>query len=362
MAKPDPSWRLFAAKTLLDRLQVMRDHVPHVRGSDDPEAVHQMRVASRRMRAALAVCDRVIGKKRRQAWRKAIRTVTASLGEARDLDVQILFVEHYLRAPEHKAHRLGVERLLLRLRQSRQRLQRKVVKAMDRFEGSDVVAGMSDHLHAMIVKANLDGAARVSRVMRAQARDQVLERLDELQAYRTYVNRPNMNEQLHEMRVLAKRLRYTLEVFAPTFENDALRPAIRGARRLQNQLGKLHDCDIWLERLPRFVERESDRHERFFGHRRGLKRLADGIEHLRAERAAERQRVYERFAEVWHKQENKGLWPDLRKRLTDAAREPDQPKPRPPAAPVVVQAQPRPAPPNPTRVVANPNPGQQATN
>ena len=121
-----------------------------------------------------------------------------------------------------------------------------------------------------------------------------------------------MNTQLHEMRISAKHLRYTLELFAPTYADDALAPTVRAARKLQNALGKLHDCDMWIDMLPRFYDAESVRHEKFHGHRRGLKRIETAIENLTEHQRTQRQQVYERFASYWHKAEAKGVWVELR--------------------------------------------------
>lgn len=340
--KSTPSWTLFAARTLLDRLSAMRDRIGPVRAAEQAEAVHQMRVASRRMRAALAVCDRVFPKKRRLAWREEIRRVTRSLGAARDLDVQIEFLNKYL-AEADRDSRPGAERLLLRLNQRRDKLHRRVVAAMDRIEKSDAVADMADRLHTAIVTANQQGAADRDPALYDQARRQITQRLDDLMAYRTYVDRPKMTEALHEMRVVAKRLRYTLEVFAPLYDNDGLAPAISAARKLQNRLGDLHDCDIWIDQLPAFFKAESKRHIEFHGHGRGLKRIERGIDRLLDNRRSARRHAYQRFARMWLKIDQRGTWDALRKLLERGKTNPpaDDPPAMPtPPVPVEVAAAP----------------------
>jgi putative phosphoesterase len=52
----------------------------------------------------------------------------------------------------------------------------------------------------------------------------------------------------HQMRIAAKWLRYTLETFAPAYE-DGLKQYISRLKKLQDVLGEMHDCDVWIEAL-----------------------------------------------------------------------------------------------------------------
>ena len=57
----------------------------------------------------------------------------------------------------------------------------------------------------------------------------------------------------HEMRIRAKWLRYTLEVFAPLYEEE-LSEEIKMMKNFQDTLGEMHDCDVWIEGIPKFIE------------------------------------------------------------------------------------------------------------
>ena len=318
MASKDPMWKLFISQTLLDRLQAMRELTTDVRQNEDIEAIHQMRVASRRLRAAIDVSNQAITKKQRERWYANIQKITSSLGRSRDLDVQIDFVAGYLEKLESTKDRPGIERLLLRLRQSRERYQPKVVNAIDRFEQNPAIEKMAKRLHEMILDASRATDQANALGPFKQAGVQINKKIEELHAYRPFVDRPTMNTQLHEMRLCAKRLRYTLEVFGPTYPDNALGPATNTARKLQNLLGKIHDCDNWIDMLPVFYTAESKRHEDFLGHRRGLKRIETAIENLTAYQVDQRRQAYEKFASFWHKTDQRGLWQELDKILSGA--------------------------------------------
>ena len=57
------------------------------------------------------------------------------------------------------------------------------------------------------------------------------------------------------MRIAAKHLRYTLEVFRPLYGGAAAK-FIAAAQQAQRRLGEIHDCNVWVEFLPRFLAKE----------------------------------------------------------------------------------------------------------
>ena len=71
-------------------------------------------------------------------------------------------------------------------------------------------------------------------------------RLDEVHSFEHAVHDPNAVEELHDMRIAAKRLRYVLEMSEPVLGAPA-KKAAKQAKKLQDLLGEIHDCD---EHLP----------------------------------------------------------------------------------------------------------------
>src|SRR5512136_705518 len=117
------SYYLFGLQVLQERLPAVANEVAGVRAAEDIECVHRMRVASRRVRNALALFGDELPRKHYAAWRGEMRRITKALGAARDTDVQIAWVQNYLTQDTDETQRVGIERLLLRLRQQRARLQ-----------------------------------------------------------------------------------------------------------------------------------------------------------------------------------------------------------------------------------------------
>ena len=92
---PKTPFREVATRVLTDRLDALMEHETGTRAGTDPEELHDMRVASRRLRAALeafAVCYR--GKRFRRIA-KQTKELTDALGGVRDSDVLLARMAAY---------------------------------------------------------------------------------------------------------------------------------------------------------------------------------------------------------------------------------------------------------------------------
>ena len=85
-------------------------------------------------------------------------------------------------------------------------------------------------------------------------------RIAEFYSYEPIVPHPELSEALHDLRISAKRLRYTLELFRPQFGKAGDRQ-IQRVKAIQEALGTLHDHDVRIEligdELSRFMVEQS---------------------------------------------------------------------------------------------------------
>ena len=89
----DEGYRLYGATVLAQLAADMAGESAGVKAGTD--IIHRMRVASRRLRAALPLFAGCFPKKEYKHWENEIKQITRSLGRARDLDVQIAFLREY---------------------------------------------------------------------------------------------------------------------------------------------------------------------------------------------------------------------------------------------------------------------------
>ena len=96
-----------------------------------------MRVTSRRIRAAMPLFKGCYPKKQFKKWLNEIKKVTKFLGEARDLDVQIIFLQDYMKSQPPLSSNSGVKLLLDSLVSRRAKIQTTVVNELDELKNSD---------------------------------------------------------------------------------------------------------------------------------------------------------------------------------------------------------------------------------
>ena len=111
---------LAAAEVVRVRAKEVFEHSYGVLDLDDIERVHDMRVATRRLRAALEIFDPCFPRKRRRKALKRVKTLADALGERRDLDVEIELLEG-IAAEAAEADRTALAQLLEGLRAEQRR-------------------------------------------------------------------------------------------------------------------------------------------------------------------------------------------------------------------------------------------------
>ena len=73
-------------------------------------------------------------------------------------------------------------------------------------------------------------------------------RIAELYSFAPFIDDPARVEELHNMRISAKRLRYTLEIFRLAFP-PPIEELIEQVKTIQEQIGRVHDADVMADLL-----------------------------------------------------------------------------------------------------------------
>lgn len=144
---PDATYVEAARTSLTQQLDALMTNLPGTREGSDIEALHDMRVASRRLRAALSVFAAAFPPKPFKALEKEAARVTDALGAVRDADVLIEFMEAAAQAaPE--SERVGLNAFTEHLRKNRDKERVTLVKELDRLEKSDFARDFEKLLRA----------------------------------------------------------------------------------------------------------------------------------------------------------------------------------------------------------------------
>ncbi|MEJ5260746.1 MAG: CHAD domain-containing protein [Anaerohalosphaeraceae bacterium] len=300
-----------AGQTLCRYAEAIAKNLEGTLQAEDIEPVHQVRVACRRLRTALRLFAVCLDKKLLRRWRKESKRLLKGFQKARDLDVQIQFLNDFLpQIPPSKKDVLpGLKRLLLRLRQQRQRFQKRLLKSIDRFRRENILSEIfaeTERLKQMQGPAPASGlpsAADLAKTAVREAMERTLALLPCLQ------EKENIQGH-HRLRIAVKRLRYTLEILQPVFQEEGGR-WIQPLKKMQTLLGDLNDCAVWLEQIEQFSTDEEKRTQEYFGHARPFKRLEPGIEFLRRNRKQQWQVLYREASAYCRKLEKDRFWDQL---------------------------------------------------
>jgi CHAD domain-containing protein len=331
---PDSPLWAWAYDAIDHRQGTMLEHADGVREGADIEAVHDMRVGSRRLVAAMKVFASCFPSAEYRKLLKEARDVTRKLGAVRDLDVLIDHYEHLL--PETKAdERLGVKYFLAFHQRERKQARRPMLRALDELERSKFPKRVQAFVRheADRYREKSDTAAKKHKTpptadgnvpFREAAPRLLVERYAELYSFAEHVSNPAAVEELHEMRIAAKWLRYTMELFAPAYA-DELKDVIGAVKRIQELLGDLHDSDVRLEILRGLTSGPLDYRSLEAIHQLLPNPVAHGLAQLLAREVRERKSCYRAFAKEWKKLERRGFRTTCLERL----QKPDAPKNEP---------------------------------
>ena len=290
--------------------------MPGVRIARDIEYIHRMRVASRRARSALQLFGECFPAKLHRRWQKGVRAVTRSLGLARDLDVQIDVLKNFRKEHDTPEYKVGVNHVLYHIRQKRRDVQSDVLKNLDNIERRGTLHEISLYLQESLRQYSINIQERSSPFILHRARSYIVEQLEAVLEYEPYVDQEDADDELHQMRIAAKRLRYTMEIFADLY-GDGLNVYIKAVKKIQKYLGEMHDCVVWLSYLPKFIKVEKKHIVRYKDAEQRLKSIIQGVHLFEVDRKQTRLTRYRNFYEHWQRIKADGLFTTLRAYLTD---------------------------------------------
>ena len=151
----------YAVQVTAQRIDRVLSHIDGVRVGTENMPVHQMRVWSRRSRAAFEIFRVCFPGREFTELEREVKAAADALGEARDLDVMIL----NLRARAEKlpaSHRTGIEAFVDRLQDQREALQMAVSSAVTNLESHN----LAEQFRSLAVKAAVRNAAAAQEAVR----------------------------------------------------------------------------------------------------------------------------------------------------------------------------------------------------
>ena len=310
--RTDMSYCKFGSEAILKLLEVIEKQIDGVITNDDIEYVHKTRVTARRLRATMPLFRTCFRRKEFKEWLCEVKKLTRLLSDARDLDVQIVFVEQYMEKLVSAAEKAYLSILLENHKEQRKSVQPLVDSELEELKTTDVL-GELRHFCEKTIKQQSKEAFNAQKVLE-KARWHISLRIDDFLAMENYVYLQNEVLKHHEMRIRAKKLRYTLESFSPLYQNK-LAQEIEKIKKFQDVLGEMHDCDVWTEYIPKFIEKtkskKKSKRKNTTENRKFEKVLLSFLSFVKEKR----NQNYLEFVKFWEENKNKGFFDQLRQTI-----------------------------------------------
>ena len=243
-----------AFAVLRRQFAVMRAHEAGTRLGEDPEELHDMRVATRRMRAAMKLFEDALPERSR--WlREELRHFAGVLGDVRDLDVQIEEVEG-LGGNGDGEEDEALAAIVAAFGNRRAEARVRMLEALDsdryrRFESSFAEMlrrGPSGARTPGAVSTN--GSSGVAEIPVLEVAPEILGR-----RYRKWrkaavsLNGDSHPEEFHDLRKKGKRLRYALEFFSGVYGKEVTGALVGPLKAVQDSLGRHQDAIVAADML-----------------------------------------------------------------------------------------------------------------
>jgi CHAD domain-containing protein len=249
---PDDPIAEAARQALAFHYERMAANEAGTRAGEDIEALHDMRVATRRMRAALAIFERYLDEAALAPYIAGLRATGRALGPVRDLDVFWQKAQAYVERQDTPPD-LGP--LAAAWEAARRQARAEMLAHLD----SAAYAAFKRQFEALLAqplpireRLSYKGTAR-PYYLRPIIPVVLYRRLARVRAFDAWVTRPSPElTHCHRLRIAIKRLRYALEFFeAPLTPHS--RALIEQLKAVQDHLGDLQDAVVARRRLRAFL-------------------------------------------------------------------------------------------------------------
>jgi CHAD domain-containing protein/transposase-like protein len=289
---PSDSMAEAGRKVLHFSFERMLLNEPGSRLGENIEAVHDMRVATRRMRSAIRLFRPFFKANTIKPLNHALRDVARLLGEVRDLDVFMENAQHFAQAnPE-----LRLDPLVIVWQKRLDKARRALIRHLD----SKAFARFVDQFHCFVTTPGAGARAlpgpeeAVAYQVRYIAPRLIYEHYEGVRAYEAVLDDAPVST-LHALRIDFKRFRYTLEFFEEILGPE-IKNVIKETKVMQDHLGDLTDTVVASGVLVDFID---EHNASYSGVPIFMRPDISGVQRYALATDAEQKRLLDTFPVAW---------------------------------------------------------------
>jgi CHAD domain-containing protein len=283
-----------AAVAVLRRLlDVIGENLEGSISGEDPEHLHQLRIAVRRSRAVQRQLAAVFPPAELPGFRAEFRWLQLATGPARDLDVYLEDLES-LRDLLPEAMRGDLDPLVPVLAHSRLSARADMARALRSVRAANLFEDWERLLESMVEGSPHDRPA-ADRPIGAVAGKRIRKVYKRIVTMGRAIERSSPAEDYHEVRKKGKELRYLLELFGvKLFDEEAVGPLVKALKGLQDLLGRHQDREVQIAMLRSSAAEVAT----LPGGGAACMAMGTLVDRLRADEQAARDEFAQQFAEL----------------------------------------------------------------
>jgi triphosphatase len=247
-----------AFAVLRRQFALMRAHEVGSRLGEDPEELHDMGVATRRMRAAIKLFQDALPERARW-FRDELKFFAGVMGEVRDLDVQIERLKEWAARIEEEESFEALSRVVIVLDERRSEARVRLLEALDSTRYERFESSFAEMLRRGPTDKALSGpkAPSAGAPILATAPDRLARLYRKWRKAAKRINGSSHPDEHHDLRKKGKRLRYALEFLSDVYGKKATDEVVKPLKKLQDELGAHQDLIVASDLLEELVTTSS---------------------------------------------------------------------------------------------------------
>jgi CHAD domain-containing protein len=287
-----------AVAVLRRLLEVIGENFEGSISGEDPEHLHQLRIAVRRTRTVQRQLAAVFPPAELPGFRAEFRWLQQVTGPTRDLDVYLEDLDS-LREMLPEAMRADLDPLVPVLGHSRLAARGEMARALRSLRTAELIEDWERLLETLVEGSSHDRPA-ADRPIGEVAGKRIRKVYKKIVIMGRAIERDSPAENYHELRKKGKELRYLLELFGTRlFDEEAVGPFVKSLKALQDLLGRHQDREVQIAMLRDSVEEVAT----LPGGGPACMAMGALVERLRADEQAARDEFAESFAQLASKRQ-----------------------------------------------------------
>lgn len=242
--KPDETVQAAITRIAGLMVRVARQSEPGIIEDIDTEYLHDYRVSIRKLRSVIALVKGAYPREDTRRLKDCFKNYAQATNRMRDLDVYLLDEANY-RNQLPSCLRPGLNRMFADFRAERSRVLGQVRR---RLHSPDYMESMTQQFN-WFSRTDLPSGARADMPIGKVVVKEIRKHYKLIRKLGTSITDATPDDEVHELRIECKKLRYLLELFASLFPEKEMNRILKRLRGLQNVLGDFNDYSVQRESM-----------------------------------------------------------------------------------------------------------------